>query len=81
MLLKTDFDLSVSTWKTACDFLGMIIPSHGGICAAFLFAWVKPLAVSSNLVKITEPAAAQSLNHPCIYTHFVFLLWRLPAAE
>lgn len=58
---KTNFDFSIGILENcACDFLGIRITSHrSGICAEFLSAWMKPLAISSYLVNIAEPAAAQ----------------------
>lgn len=75
MLSKTGFDLlSISTLENcACDFLGIIITSHSsGICAEFLSAWIKPLAMSSNLVKIAEPAAAQEAEIILEHTLILF---------
>lgn len=61
MLSKTDFNSSIGILENcACDFLGIRITSHSsGICAEFSSAWMKPLAISSNLVRTAEPAAAQ----------------------
>ena len=51
----------------------MIITSHGsGISAEFLSAYIKSLAVCSNLVEIAEPAAAQRSQIILVHTLILF---------